>query len=126
MKQISQSEKIIMDVLWEQAPLAASDIAERVKSENWNIRTIKTLLSRLVQKNILQTKEDGRRYLCTPALSREDYGVRVLDKVSSQFFKDNAAPLFLHLAKSNSLSEDDIDEITALLKSLKSKSSGAS
>ena len=63
MKQISQSEKIIMDVLWEQAPLAASDIAERVKSENWNIRTIKTLLSRLVQKNILQTKEDGRRYL---------------------------------------------------------------
>ena len=126
MKQISQSEKIIMDVLWEQAPLAASDIAERVKSENWNIRTIKTLLSRLVQKNILQTKEDGRRYLYTPALSREDYGVRVLDKVSSQFFKDNAAPLFLHLAKSKNLSEDDIDEITALLKSLKSKASGDS
>ena len=123
MKQISQSEKIIMDVLWEQAPLAASDIADRVKSENWNIRTIKTLLSRLVQKNILQTKQDGRRYLYTPALSREDYGVSVLDKVSSQFFKDNAAPLFLHLAKSNSLSEDDIDEITALLKSLKSKPS---
>ena len=123
MKQISQSEKIIMDVLWEQAPLAASDIADRVKSENWNIRTIKTLLSRLVQKKILQTKQDGRRYLYTPALSREDYGVSVLDKVSSQFFKDNAAPLFLHLAKSNRLSEDDIDEITALLKSLKSKPS---
>ena len=112
-----------MDVLWEQAPLAASDIADRVKSENWNIRTIKTLLSRLVQKKILQTKQDGRRYLYTPALSREDYGVSVLDKVSSQFFKDNAAPLFLHLAKSNRLSEDDIDEITALLKSLKSKPS---
>lgn len=125
MKQISQSEKIVMDVLWETSPMAASGIAERVKSEGWNIRTIKTLLSRLVQKGVLATQEDGRRYLYTPLLSKEDYGVRILDNVSAQFFQDNAAPLFLHLAKSKSLSEDDIDEITTLLKGLKSKSGQA-
>lgn len=126
MKQISQSEMVVMDVLWDKAPMAASDIAQCVADEGWNIRTIKTLLSRLVQKDILTTQEDGRRYLYTPLLSKEDYGARILDTVSQQFFKDNAAPLFLHLAKSNSLSEGDIDEITALLKSLKPKSGDAS
>ncbi len=126
MKQISQSEMVIMDVLWQQAPMAASDIAERVTSEDWNIRTVKTLISRLVQKGILATQEDGRRYLYSPLLSKEGYGARILDTVSQQFFKGNTAPLFLHLAKSNTLSENDIDEITALLKTLKPKSGKAS
>lgn len=122
MKQISQSEKIIMDVLWEKAPMAATDIAQDVAGEGWSIRTIKTLLSRLVQKGVLATQEDGRRYLYSPLLSKEDYGARILDTVSTQFFENNAAPLFLHLAKSSTLSEADIDEITALLASLKPKS----
>ena len=122
MKQISQSEMIVMDVLWKEAPMAASDIAHHVVDEGWNIRTVKTLLSRLVQKNILATQEDGRRYLYLPLISKEDYGVRILDDVSQQFFKDNTAPLFLHLAKTNTLSTDDIEEITALLESLKPKS----
>ena len=106
--------------------MAAIDIAERVTSEGWNIRTVKTLLSRLVQKGILATQEDGRRYLYRPLLSKEGYGAQILDTVSQQFFKDNAAPLFLHLAKSNKLSENDIDEITALLKTLKPKSGNTS
>lgn len=122
MKQISQSEKIIMNVLWEKAPMAATDIAQDVAEEGWSIRTIKTLLSRLVQKGVLATQEDGRRYLYSPLLSKEDYGARILDTVSTQFFENNAAPLFLHLAKSSTLSEADIDEITALLASLKPKS----
>ena len=126
MKQISQSEMVVMDVLWEQAPMAASDIAERVASEGWNIRTVKTLISRLVQKGVLTTQQDGRRYLYRPLLSKAGYGVRILDTVSQQFFKDNAAPLFLHLAKSNTLSENDIDEITALLKTLKPKAGSTS
>ncbi len=101
--------------------MAASDIAERVTSEGWNIRTVKTLISRLVQKGALATEQDGRRYLYCPVLSKEGYGARILDTVSQQFFKDNAAPLFLHLAKSNKLSENDIDEITKLLETLKPK-----
>jgi len=126
MKQISQSEMVIMEVLWNQAPLAATDIAKQVVAEKWNIRTVKTLLSRLVQKDVLATDEDGRRYLYRPLLSKEDYGVLILDTVSQQFFKDNTAPLFLHLAKNNKLSSKDIDEITALLEGLKTKPGDAS
>ncbi len=106
--------------------MAASDIAKRVTSEGWNIRTVKTLISRLVQKGVLATQQDGRRYLYRPLLSKEGYGARILDAVSQQFFKDNAAPLFLHLAKSSKLSENDIDEITTLLETLKPKSGNTS
>jgi len=119
MKHISQSELVVMNVLWAEAPMGASELAEKVAPQGWNIRTIKTMLSRLVQKEILKTSEDGRRYLYSPCLSKEDYGLRVFEGVSQKFFKDDAAPLFLHLAKSQNLNAKDIDEIKALLDELK-------
>lgn len=119
MKPISQSELVIMNALWARAPMGANEIAEQVASENWNIKTVKTLLSRLVQKEVLDTRKEGRRYLYTPLISKEDYGLRILDGVSETFFKEDAAPLFLHLAKSKALKAKDIDEIKALLETLK-------
>ena len=120
MKPISKSEMMVMDVLWGEAPLGASEIAGKIIAEtSWNIRTVKTLLARLVEKDILSTQPEGRRYLYKPRLSREDYGGQVLGSLSQQLFKGRAAPLFLHLAKSEDLSDSDIDEITALLETLK-------
>jgi len=126
MKQISQSELVIMNILWGQAPMGANEIAESVTSNRWNIKTIKTLLSRLVKKDVLTTCQEGRRYLYSPLMSKEDYGLRILDGVSQTFFKEDAAPLFLHLAKSKNLKVEDIDEIKALLEALKSNSGESS
>jgi len=119
MNHISKSELVIMNVLWGKAPMGAAEIAENVSSQGWNIRTVKTLLSRLVKKDILDTRQDGRRYLYSPHMSKEEYGLRIFEGVSQSFFKDDAAPLFLHLAKSQQLKPDDIDEIKALLDELK-------
>jgi len=121
MKQISKSELIIMDILWKKFPISAADVAERVTDQEWNIRTVKTLLSRLVQKGILDTKQDGRRYLYSPFLSKEEYGAKILNGISQNFYEGRNAALFLNLVKSNDLSSQDIDEISALLEKLKAE-----
>ncbi len=120
MKPISQSEMIIMDVVWAQASMGASEIAKVVASEKrWNIRTVKTLLARLVDKGILATEKEGRRFLYHPLINREDYAGQVFNDVSQQFFSGRAAPLFMHLAKSGNLSAKDIEEIETLIQTLK-------
>jgi len=119
MKKISQSERIVMEVLWSQAPMRATQIAENVAAENWNIRTVKTLLSRLVKKGVIETQKDGRHYLYMPRVSRESYAEHMIDNISKTYFKGRAAPLLLHLAKSKELSATDIDEITEILSTLK-------
>jgi len=121
MKQISKSELIIMDVLWKKFPMGAADVAESVTDQKWNIRTVKTLLSRLVQKGILNTQQDGRRYLYSPILSKDEYGVKILNGISESFYDGHNAALFLNLVKSNDLSSQDIDEISALLEKLKAE-----
>ena len=125
MKQISKSELIIMGILWENFPMGATDVAKSVTDQKWNIRTVKTLLSRLVQKGILNTEQEGRRYLYSPLLSKEDYGTKILNSISERFYEGRNAALFLNLVKSNDLSTQDIDEISALLEKLKAEKGDA-
>jgi len=119
MKRISQAELDVMDVLWADSPLAASDVAKRLSQKDWNIRTIKTLLSRLVDKDVVSTQQDGRRYLYTPLLSQTDYARRATRKLSNRLFGGRAAPLVAHLAEGEGLTDDDIAELEALIKTLK-------
>jgi len=120
-ERISDAEHAVMEVLWDEAPLAAAEVAERVgPARDWNIRTVKTLLSRLVAKGALLHEEEGRRYLYRPAISREDFVARESTKLIERMFGGRITPLVAHLAERQKLSASDIEEIEALLKALKS------
>jgi len=119
-ERISGAEHEIMEVLWQESPLTAADVAERVPaSRGWSIRTVKTLLSRLLAKGALAHEEEGRRYLYRPAVAREDYVAEESRRLLDRLFGGRLTPLVAHLAERDSLSERDIAEIEALLKALK-------
>ena len=120
-ERISEAEHEVMEVLWRESPLAASDVAERVDpARGWSIRTVKTLLSRLLTKGVLAHEEEGRRYLYRPTVSREDFVARESGRLLDRMFGGRVTPLVAHLAERDQLSPKDIEEIEALLKALKS------
>ena len=120
-ERISDAEHAVMEVLWEEAPLAASDVAGRVDpARGWSARTVKTLLSRLLAKGAIVHEEEGRRYLYRPAIAREVFVERESEKLLDRMFGGRVTPLVAHLAERNRLSPEDIEEIEALLKELKS------
>ena len=117
---ISGAEHEVMEVLWRDAPLTAAEVAERVPAEKgWSIRTVKTMLSRLLAKGILAHEEEGRRYLYRPAVARDDYVARESRRLLDRLFDGRVTPLVAHLAERDDLSARDIAEIEALLKALK-------
>ena len=111
-----------MEVLWADSPLPASDIAQVLAAQKkWNIKTIKTLLSRLVDKQALSTSKDGRRYLYAPLVSRESYAATAARTLSDRLFGGRAAPLVAHLAEGGGLTDEDIAELETLLAELKNE-----
>ncbi len=61
---ISDAEWEVMNVVWDDGPLGAAEVAERLAtSTDWTEATVKTLLGRLVKKGALTYEIDGRRYL---------------------------------------------------------------
>jgi predicted transcriptional regulator len=119
-ERISDAEHAVMEVLWQRSPQTAAEVCESVcKQRGWSIPTVKTLLSRLVQKGALATKPDGRRYLYTPLIARAAYVGTESRRLVDRLFGGRAAPLFAHLAEAEALTADDIAEIERLLQEMK-------
>ena len=63
---ISESEAIVMQVLWERAPRTAEDVVAALAHTGWAEPTIKTLLNRLLNKGAVAAHKDGRKYHYAP------------------------------------------------------------
>lgn len=119
-ERISDAEHAVMEVLWDDSPLTAVDVCDRVcASRDWSMPTVKTLLSRLVTKGAVVTEADGRRFLYTPTIERSDYVGHESRRLVDRLFGGKPASLFAQLAESEALSDDDLEEIERLLKELK-------
>ena len=117
---ITDAELDVMDVLWARPGLGAAEVHETLGGgKDWNIRTVKTFLARLVEKGALTTREDGRRFLYFPAIEEESYRAEAAGQFVDRVFSGRAAPLVAHLADSRGLTADDIAELERLLGELK-------
>ncbi|KGM51561.1 beta-lactamase [Lysobacter concretionis Ko07 = DSM 16239] len=117
--QISEAESIVMDVLWRRQPLAAEDVvAALAESRQWQEATIKTLLNRLLNKGAITAEKDGRRYLYTPVLKREDWLIGESENLLDRLFDGRVAPLVAHFSQHRKLSRKDIAELRRLLEEI--------
>lgn len=117
---ITQAELEVMKALWQESPQTAAEVAARLQSNTgWSVRTVKTLLSRLVDKGALGTEAEGRRYLYTPLLAQADYRKTEARRFVDRVFGGKAAPLVAHLADADGLTPEDIKDLEALIGELK-------
>lgn len=119
-ERISDAEHAVMEVLWDESPLSAQDVVDRVAPErDWSANTVKTLLGRLLAKQIIAHEEEGRRYLYRPVVARGDYVEGESRRLMDRLFGGRLSPLVAHLAERDKLTAQDIEDIEALLKELK-------
>ena len=119
-ERISDAEHAVMEVLWDEAPLTAQDVVDRVDpARGWSANTVKTLLGRLLAKEAVGHSQDGRRYLYRPLVARGDYVSGESRRLIDRLFGGKLSPLVAHLAERDELSAQDIADIEALLKDLK-------
>ena len=78
------------------------------------------MLGRLLAKGAFVHEEDGRRYLYRPAVERDHYVAGESRRLVDRLFGGRAAPLVAHLAEGDGLTPEDIAELEALLKELRS------
>jgi len=117
--QISEAESIVMDVLWREHPRSADDVvAALADARHWQEATIKTLLNRLLNKGAIAAEKDGRRYLYTPVLKREDWLIDESESLLDRLFGGRIAPLVAHFSEHRKLSRKDVAELRKLLEEI--------
>lgn len=117
---ISEAESLVMDVLWRGQPgMAAEDIvAVLVREQQWQEPTVKTLLNRLLKKGALAAEKDGRRFLYSPVLKRDEWVSTESTSLVERLFGGRVAPLVAHFGKHRKLTVADIAELKKLIEEL--------
>jgi BlaI family penicillinase repressor len=114
---ISTAEWEVMKVIWDQPPLTAGQIVELLSSQkDWNHRTIKTLLARLVKKGALAYRAEANRYLYIAKIKKEDIIKHESQSFLDRVFDGVAMPMLAHFVKTAKMSPEEIQQLKTILK----------
>jgi predicted transcriptional regulator len=75
-------------------------------------------LNRLLNKGAIAAQKDGRRYLYSAVLRREDWVNRQSRSLLNRLFEGRVAPLVAHFSEQGKLSKKDIAELKKLIEGL--------
>jgi BlaI family transcriptional regulator, penicillinase repressor len=116
---ISEAESAVMEVLWRTSPVSTEDVVAALKNrQDWQEPTIKTLLNRLLKKGAVSAQREGRRYLYSPLLQRDQWLASESKGLLDRLFGGRVAPLVAHFSKQRKLTRKDIADLKRLIEEL--------
>jgi predicted transcriptional regulator len=119
---ISEAESRVMELLWQQSPQTSEEmVAALIEPTGWHEKTIKTLINRLLGKGAISAEKDGRRYLYSALLRREDWQQRESRSLLDRVFGGKVAPLLAHFSQHEKLTAKDVAELRKLIDAIDKK-----
>jgi BlaI family transcriptional regulator, penicillinase repressor len=117
---ISAAESVVMQVLWLRKTSMATEevIAALASKEKWQASTVKTLLNRLLKKGAIKAQLDGRRYLYSPLIAREQWLSHESSGLLDRLFGGRVAPLVAHFSQTRKLTKKDLADLKKLIEEL--------
>ncbi len=114
---VTEAELNVLKVLWDQAPLSARQITERLytKVDASSMGTAQKLIARLEDKEMLTRNDAQTPHLFEAALGREDIAGMQLNDLANKLSGGSLSPFVLHLVQSKKLSKSEKREIRRLL-----------
>lgn len=121
MRRLPDAELEVMKAIWDNTPpMSTNDVMKVISNEkNWNISTLLTLLSRLIDRGFLSSEKRGRERIYYPQVEREEYMEYETKNFIKKLHKNSFMSLVNTLYDNNDLTEQDIDELSQWLEEKK-------
>lgn len=119
--QISDAEWQVMKIIWMQGEQTSTDLIRvLVERFDWSKSTVQTLLSRLVEKECLTRKKEGKSFVYSALLtldqSRDLLVQDIKDKVCSRRIRNLLADLIVECE----FTQTDLEDLEAVISEKKS------
>lgn len=119
---ITDAEWEIMRVIWANQPVTSRFVSEiLLEKMDWKPATSKTLLGRLVEKNILTTESEGKKFLYSAVVTEEESVLQVTEHVLSQVCNKKVGATLASLLSQATLSKEDVRLLEETLKMKKAE-----
>jgi len=113
---LTQAEWQIMNSLWEKHPATARDIMSRLPRDvNWAYTTLKTMLSRLVEKEAISEQKQSNTSVYKPLISQRKARLSAFRLLLNQSFNGAMGPLMHFMLEEQKLNDKQKKELIEIL-----------
>ena len=109
---ITDAEWEVMRVVWANSEVTSKFVAKVLcEKMNWKQATIKTLLNRLLEKNILKKREIGNKYIYSTDFTEKEVANSYILETFDKICKTKVGEMIGKVIENSELSFDDLDLI---------------
>lgn len=113
---ISDAEWEVMKIIWSKEEATANEIIDNLKGkQEWKNTTIKSLINRLLNKEAIGFRKNGKEYFYYPLISEEECIKEESKSFLKKVFNGSLNEMVLNLVKSEKLTQEDINELRDIL-----------
>ena len=113
---ISDAEWQVMNVIWDQQPVTTQEVITRLDGhEDWAPASVKTMLHRLVKKQVLSYELQGNRYVYRSRARRADCVRQAGRSFLARVFGGEQVSLLAHFLRTSKLTSTEIDQLRKIL-----------
>ena len=118
-KSISNSEWKIMKILWQTPKLTLRQIYEKTgAAEGWSYTTVRTLVTRLVEKEAVAADKSGANFKYYPLLSENECNNSEVKNFIDKVFDGKKSTLMVSLTKDSKLTEEETKTLMSLIEKI--------
>ena len=119
---LTEAEWTVMECLWEKSPRTGRETVSWLNQKmGWTRSTVLTMLRRLEAKGAVAGDTEGELKTFRPLIAREDVAVRETENLLDRAYKGSLSLLVSSLTKKQSLPQNEIDELYAILREMEGK-----
>ncbi len=114
---LADSERNVMEVLWENGPTRAKDVASALATKaKWGKTTTYTMITRCIDKGYIRREEP--KFLCTPLLTKDQVALADTQRLLDNDYNGSAELLVAALLDQKKLTPEQLDRLQEKLQEL--------
>jgi len=112
----TNKEMEILRVLWQRGPSSVRDVhAELAERNDTGYTTVLKLMQIMAEKGLVARDEENRAHIYSASVTEADAQSTLVDDLVAKAFGGSAHKLALHALGSKQATQEELDEIRALL-----------
>lgn len=118
--ELFESEWTILQAVWKLEPCTAPTVQETLYSKKqWAYTTVKTMMDRMVKKELLETEKIRNLYLYSSAVTESQARKSEIRRTLKRAFNGTFTPMMQFLVENDELSEKEYRELERLIQKRK-------
>jgi len=119
MGKLTNKEEDILHVLWDLKKAFVKEVVAKLPDPKPHYNTISTVIRNMEEKGFVKHEAFGKTYQYYPAISKEDYRKKFMQKTIQNYFESSYKNVVSFFAKEEKISVEELKEIIEIIENKK-------